>query len=146
MISLQDQVNAILSAPIPFLIVCGAAVAVAWRAMQWLYKARIEKTKHLFELARSEIEVKTGISARIEDELRKEIDSLKRELDSQKTSPEILSLTQKLSSIELKMGELAQANNAVSVAVSRSTPWTQGIPLSLLNELVARNVARKEEF
>jgi hypothetical protein len=143
MISLQDQVNAILSAPIPFLVVCGAAVAVAWGAMQWLYKARIEKTKHLFEPARSEIEVKTNISARIEGELKKEVDRLKLELE---TSPEIPSLTQKLSSIQLKIGELAQANNAVSVAVSCSTPWTQGIDLSLLNELVARNVARKDEF
>jgi len=59
------------------------------------------------------------------DELNNEVESLKKELDESKVgSSQIFSVTQKIRSVELKMGELAQANNAVSVAVSRSTPWT----------------------
>ena len=120
MISLRDQITAILNAPIPFMVVCVAAVAVAWGMMQWLYKARIEKTKHLFDLSRSEIEIKTEIAARIEEELKSDVESLKKELDESKVrSPEILSLTEKVSSLQAKMGELVQANNAVSNAVSR---------------------------
>jgi hypothetical protein len=42
-IPLKDQITAILNAPIPFIVVCVAAVAVAWAMMQWLYKARIEE-------------------------------------------------------------------------------------------------------
>jgi hypothetical protein len=64
---------------------------------------------------------KTGT---IIDEVKETVESLKID-ESQVRSPEMLaSLTEKLSSIELKMGELAQANNAASVAVSRSIPWT----------------------
>ena len=69
MTPLQDQLNAILTAPIPFIVVLVAATAVAWRALDWLYKSVIEKTKTLFELSRSEVELKTQVAARIEGEL-----------------------------------------------------------------------------
>jgi hypothetical protein len=131
-IPLKDQINAILSAPIPFFFVLLTALlataVIAWRMMEWLYKARIEKAKDLFMLANSEIEIKTKKVDRLQDELNekvesftKEIESLKKEPDESKVvSPEILSsLTEKLSSIELTVSELAKANNAVSSAVGR---------------------------
>jgi hypothetical protein len=123
-IPLKDQLNAILNAPIPFALVCVGAVAAAWGMMRWLYKERMEKTKDLYELSRKEIEIKTGIAARIEDELKEEIENLKKGLDESKRSPEIDSLTEKVSALQIKMSELAQANAAISNAVSRtSTPW-----------------------
>ena len=119
-ISLKDQITAILNAPIPFIVVCVAALASAWGMMQWLYKERMEKTKHLFDLSTKEIEIKTEIAARIQDELKKDVESLKKGLDESKShSPEILALTKEVSSLQLKVGELAQANTAVSNAVGR---------------------------
>jgi hypothetical protein len=120
-ILLQDQLNAILNAPIPFLVVCGVALGVAWGAMQWIYKARIDKIKDLFELSKPEVELKTRISARVEEELNEKFKRLEEKVEIQNLPPEARALFQ---SIELKLSELKQANNAVSVAVSRSTPWT----------------------
>ena len=128
MVPVQDQINAILNASIPFIVVCLIAMASAWGMMRWLYKERKEKTKHLFELSPKEIEIKTGIAERIQDELNKQVESLKRRLDENESpSPEILSLIKEVSSLQLKVGELAQANAAVSSAVSRSTPWLYDI-------------------
>jgi len=62
MISLKDQLNAIVNAPIPFGGVVVAAVAVVWGMLQWLYKVRIEKIKDLFTLSRSEIELREATS------------------------------------------------------------------------------------
>jgi hypothetical protein len=143
MISLQDQIKAILSAPIPFFFVLlgavGTTVVIAWRMMEWLYKERMERAKDLFALANSETEIKTKKVDRLQYELNekvesftKEIESLSNEVESSKKemlTPEILSslteklssLTKNVSSIESKVGELGKANNDVSNAVSRGT-------------------------
>jgi hypothetical protein len=111
---LQAQLNAILSAPVPFILVCVAAVVVAWRIMEWLYKERMEKTTHLNTLANSELQIKTEIAARVEDELNKKIDDLEKKLSvAPEGSPELLTLAKDVSSIKSNFDELKQANNEV---------------------------------
>jgi hypothetical protein len=123
-IPLKDQINAILNAPIPFFLVLlstvGITVVVVWRVMEWLYKARIERAEGLFELSTKEIEIKTEIAERIQNELNKQVEDMKKKLDkSEVRSPEILALTKEVSSLQLKVSELAQANAAISNAVGR---------------------------
>jgi hypothetical protein len=126
---------------ITFLIVCLIAIAVIWGMMQWFYKERIKKIKHLFTMANEEVGFETRKRARIENELKREFDDVKKDLvekeaaaplaktinealdASHERSPEIVpSLTQKISSMEAKLAELSRANAAVSNAVSHR-PW-----------------------
>jgi hypothetical protein len=115
---------------------------------QWIYKQRIKKIKHLFELSRSEVEIRTGTAARIEDELNKKVENLTKEIedlkgrldesvddetqvsDSTIITPGILSsVLEDLSSIKITVNELSQANNAVSDAV-RLSPGSANARLS----------------
>lgn len=135
MIPLKDQINAILSAPIPFFFVCGVAVVAAWAAMEWLYKARRKKIKELYKLSTEEMEIRREKAERIEDELAKQVndhkenvESLSNEVESLRKRPDeevLASLTQKILSInqsvlalQEKLGELAQARAAVSHVLS----------------------------
>ena len=55
MSELTTELNAILTAPIPFfiafIVVAGFTLTAAWRAFEWRYRAEIEKTKSNFELS-----------------------------------------------------------------------------------------------
>jgi hypothetical protein len=166
---LQAQLNVIQTAWIQFIVVCLAAVSLIWLFMQWLYKARIEKIKHLFELANAETEIKTKKVDRLQDELDEQVESFTKEIqslsneveslkkrpnDSKELSPEMLtpgilsslaekvsSLTKNVSSIESKVGELGKANNDVSVAV-RSAPWAPSM-VGVLRDMDGFGALRK---
>jgi len=138
MISLNDQITAVSHAWTPFVLALLAVGAVVWRVFEWFYSARIEKMKSLFEMSRSQIELATQKSARIEDELNEtlkkqtvEIERLKEQIGSKpEFKPDSLrslfaELSETISTAMVQAGELRQANNAVSEAARRNTPWLE---------------------
>jgi hypothetical protein len=142
---LQAQLNVIQTYWIQFVVVCLAAITLIWVLMQWLYKARIEKMKHLFELANAETEIKTKKVDRLQDELiekvesfTKEIESLKKTVDTPEISSplaeKVSSLTKNMSSIKTTVGELGKANNDVSVSV-RGTSWAPPMAAGMIAAL-----------
>ena len=129
--TLTDQINAVLSAPIPFFFALFIVVVGVWRAFEWAYRATIEKTKSLFELSRSEVQVATAAAARIEAELR---DTLKKQADEiehlkKAKAEEVQSLLDQLikttGTATGQLSALGRANAAVSDAARR--PWLDPI-------------------
>jgi hypothetical protein len=139
MSELTTQINAILTAPIPFfvafIVVAGFTLTAAWRAFEWRYRAEIEKTKSNFELSRSEIQILAQIAARKEADLNEtlskqaeEIEGLKKQLDARaKLWPEkgqlpdelreaLAKLSDTTINVKYQAGELGKANNAIADA------------------------------
>jgi len=82
---LADQISAVLSAPIPFLITLVAFGIVVWRVFEWRYRAVIEKMKEMSELSRTEVNywkdaVARSASQGIEELQKKEFDKLEQTL------------------------------------------------------------------
>ena len=156
-ISLNDQIAAVSNAWVPFLFALLVVCVAVWRAFEWAYRATINKTKSNFELSCSQTELLTRNAAIKEENLNEtvkkqathieilvaEIDNLKKQVDSKReisdddirafrTSIESLStsierLSNTSSTAAVQVEELRQANNAVSEAVSHSTPWMPSI-------------------
>ena len=131
MVTLSEQINAVLSAPIPFFFTLVVVWVVIWRTFEWRYKAVNEKTNALFELSRSEVQVAAAAAARVEAELR---DTLKKQADeiehlkNAKTDEMRSLVDQLIKTTGTATGQLlalGRANAAVSDAARR--PWLDPI-------------------
>jgi hypothetical protein len=97
--SLADQISAVLSAPIPFLITLIAFGIVVWRVFEWRYRAVIGKMKELSELSRTEVAYWKDT---VDRTAKQGIEELKNK--------DLGKLEQTLSAIPLALNELDKAN------------------------------------
>jgi hypothetical protein len=74
--TLMEQIDVVVNAPIPFFIVlvtvCGVAVVAIWRAFEWRYAAVLEKTRTLFDLAGQETEIVKRREAELNEVVKKQ--------------------------------------------------------------------------
>ena len=116
--------------------------------MEWLYKARIERAKDLFELSTKEIEIKNKKVAELREEINEKVEDFTKEIAnlsskveslkkkdgenawaslSEMLSEKVSTLTKDVSSIESTVNELGKAQSEVSKAICQSrdtnTPW-----------------------
>jgi hypothetical protein len=153
MVSASDQFNGVLNAPILFFFALLVVIGAIWWAFSWAYKAVLDKTKALFELSRSEIQIATQVATRVENELKEtvkkqaeELASLLMQIDeASRRGPfptkivldSLAKLSETTAFAQTQMVKLEEANNAISVAVSSCAPWNapwldrSGTPLVL---------------
>jgi hypothetical protein len=147
MISVTDQINAVLSAPIPFFFALFAVLAFAlvaiWRAFEWRYAAVIEKTRTLLDLARFEAQAEKQKVVELTETMKKqagEIDALKEKAEQvPEMRPLLANLSATTSTANLQLVELEKASTAVSETLRRGAVLTDvgtlaGGPLTLRNQ------------
>jgi hypothetical protein len=113
MLSLTDQIDAVLHAPIPFFIVLVAISGVIWGVFEWCYRAVITKTRELYDLSRLEVGHWKDAAALNTSKATEQLESLKK---NEGLPPELKPLldqvTNTTSVINSQLVELGRANTA----------------------------------
>lgn len=118
--SLVDQFGAVLSAPIPFVIVWGVTSVFIWRCFEWRYGAVIEKFTTVLGLASKEAELAKAKQKDLETTvaaLTKDLAKASKSKDqfsnvSLKEASEMLALASK------QLEELGNANTTLHTTIS----------------------------
>ena len=74
---LSDQVGAVLTAPIPFIIALVPLGVAMWGAFEWSYRSVLNKRKELYDLSRAEVDHWKNNAERTAKELAEKIDQLR---------------------------------------------------------------------
>jgi hypothetical protein len=130
--TLMEQIDVVVNAPIPFFIVlvtvCGVAVVAIWRAFEWRYAAVLEKTRTLFDLAGQETEIVKRREAELNEVVKKqtnEIADLKNKAPAE-VRPLIDALSATTATVNSSLTELGRANTAVHDTVTLGSSLTSG--------------------
>ena len=136
--SLNEQLSAVLAAPIPFFIAVALITWAAWHAWQWRFKAVFQKQKELYELSRSEVDHWKTNAELTAKALSEKIDLLeKQQNQSEETKKQLASAKEGVTELKTQLQRLGQANSsstgfipgtqirhAVGVAPPPEMDWT----------------------
>ena len=123
-----QQINAVLSAPIPFFFALLVIAGATWGAFRWAYHAVIEKRKTLYELSTLEAQHAAQAATRREAELKGTIEqltelikTLQKQKDQFPSDVQLVleNMTNTSSIASSQLMQLGNANTAVSEALGR---------------------------
>jgi hypothetical protein len=109
---LTEQVNAVLSAPIPFVITLLPIGLLMWQAFEWAYRAVLKKRTELYDLSRREVEHWKDMAERTASQVTEQIESLKAGGLPPEAKPKLDQLTHTTSMMTFQLAELGRANSA----------------------------------
>jgi hypothetical protein len=126
----SEQITAVSNSLIPFGFAVGFVAIVIWRAMEWAYRRRIDLLLTMHDQVAAENQIIKDRASRLEANdvsQKQEIAELRERVkDIPDLQPAIQRLSQSSDEAKMLLGQLGQANNAISEALSRA-----GTPLVL---------------
>jgi hypothetical protein len=110
----QDQISAVIAAPIPFAIALVVFGVVFWRVFDWRYRAVIDKMKELSELSRMEVGYWKDAAARSASQLSEQLESAEKMKEEQPAEAKAFldKARQTLSRMNSELTELDKANTS----------------------------------
>jgi hypothetical protein len=108
----QDQISAVIAAPIPFAIALVVFGVVFWRLFEWRYRSVIDKMKELSELARIEVDHWKDAAAQSAGQASEQLELAKKKVGHVEAEALVSGAQESLLRVKSNLAELAKANTS----------------------------------